>query len=332
MRALFNKSRIVCAFACVFGFISPMVLAVQNPHYIVFASDPQYPWTDKTDSGEAETQPEKEARSRQLIESQFSDIANFRKNFSTSPEHIPVMINGDITAYGHGWQRSWLRPVMGKYFGENVLYGLGNHDYENNSCFSESCAAGSITDFEEHHRGKVDSLDLNISGPIFNRLYSGSLAYSKDVGDVHLVQLHNEPTYSVRIASAWNPTTFEIKNSLDWLEKDLKAARDRGQIIIVNMHKPGQWQGTTQQVERFNKLINTYKVTAVFAGHYHQSVGRSLYAYRYFGSVPVYLSGAASQQTYLIAGFSRDRKSLTISQVNGNNWPSRVVLDTIPVQ
>lgn len=105
MKSMF-KVRHVCALLWVFSLMPAVVLAEQNPNHMIFASDPQYPWTEKTDSGEAESESEKEARSRALIESQFSDIANFRKNFSISPEHIPIMINGDITAYGHGWQRS----------------------------------------------------------------------------------------------------------------------------------------------------------------------------------------------------------------------------------
>jgi cytolysin (calcineurin-like family phosphatase) len=330
MKSMF-KVRHVCALLWVFSLMPAVVLAEQNPNHMIFASDPQYPWTEKTDSGEAESESEKEARSRALIESQFSDIANFRKNFSISPEHIPIMINGDITAYGHGWQRSWLRPVLNKYFGGNVFYGLGNHDYEKNDCFSESCAAGSITDFEEYHRGKVGNLDLNISGSPINRLFSGSLAYSIDVGDVHLVQLHNEPTYSVWISHFLNPTTFDIRNSLDWLEKDLKAAREKGRIIILNMHKPSRWQGDDKQIKRFTKIIEDYNVTAVFAGHLHTRAGRFWWTEN-FGSVPVYLSGSASQQTYLIASFSKDRKSLVISKVENNNWPSRVAVDTIPVK
>ncbi|WP_311886344.1 MULTISPECIES: metallophosphoesterase [unclassified Pseudomonas] len=329
MKGLFKFWR-VCALVWVFGFIPSLVLAEQNPNHLIFASDPQYPWTDKTDSGEDESQSVKEERSRTLIERQFSDIASFRKNFSTSPEHIPIMINGDVTAYGHGWQRSWLRPVLNKYFGDHVFYGLGNHDYEKNDCFSESCAAGSITDFEEHHRDKVQNLDLTVTGTAVNRLYSGSLAYSRDVGDVHLVQLHNEPTYSVRISHFLNPTTFDIKNSLDWLEEDLKAARKKGQIIILNMHKPSRWQGSDEQVKRFTKIIEDYNVTAVFAGHLHTRAGR-FWSADNFGSVPVYLSGAASQQTYLIASFSKDRKTLDISKVENNNWPSRRVVETIPV-
>lgn len=305
------------------------VPSTNNPEFAIFTSDPQYPWTEKTDADVEESSSEKEARSRTLIESQYSDIAHFRKS---RPEmEVPVMINGDITAYGHGWQRSYIRSVQKKYFGSEFVYGLGNHDYENLDCFSANCAAGSITDFEEHHRDKVGNFDLKISGPFYNKLYSGSLAWSRDVGDVHFVQLNNEPTYSDRISHSLNPTTFEITDSLDWLEKDLKAAYAKGQIILLNMHKPGHWKGSSEQIDRFRKMIADYKVTAVFAGHIHQDAG----AYRggyYFGDVPLFLSGAASQQTYLIARISKDRKSVTVDLVKGNHWPSRTFLKTIPVR
>ncbi|CRL47877.1 MULTISPECIES: metallophosphoesterase [Pseudomonas] len=305
------------------------VPSIINPEFAVFTSDPQYPWTDKTDAGVEESDSEQQARSRTLIESQYSDIAHFRK--SRPWMEVPVMINGDITAYGHGWQRSYIRSVQKKYFGSDFVYGLGNHDYENLDCFSASCAAGSITDFEEHHRDKVGSFDLKISGPFFNKLYSGSLAWSRDVGDVHFVQLNNEPTYSDRISHPLNPTTFEITDSLDWLEQDLKTARAKGQIILLNMHKPGYWKGDSEQVTRFRKIIADNKVTAVFAGHLHEDAGGFQGGY-YFGDVPLFLSGAASQQTYLIASFSQDRKSMTVDLVKGNHWPSRTFVATVAVR
>ena len=79
-------------------------------------------------------------------------------------------------------------------------------------------------------------------------------------------------------------------------------------------------------------MIETYKVTAVFAGHYHDYSGRYWNATGEFGQVPVFLSGSASQQSYLIASFAADRQSLTIHRVKGNNWPSRQVESVIDVR
>lgn len=309
-----------------------------SPMDMVFTSDPQYPWTEKTDAGETQTDSYRDSRSKWLIETQYDDIANFRQNFGGA-SRVPVMINGDITAYGHGWQRSVVKPILDSKLLGQYDYGLGNHDYENNvnDCLFNNCAAGSVEDFMERYAGKngrADSIDVQLTeeGTIIKKL-SGSLAYSKNFGDVHMVQLNNEPTYSVSF-TAYNwlvPKSYHLRGSLDWLEQDLKAARERGQIIILNMHKP-RWDGNAQQLSRFSKMIKDYKVTAVFAGHFHWFSGQYKSASSEFGDVPLFLSGAASQRTYLIASFSKERDELKIYRVTGNNWPSRQLEATIAVQ
>ncbi|MEB0046252.1 MULTISPECIES: metallophosphoesterase family protein [unclassified Pseudomonas] len=311
--------------------------AQYSPRALVFASDPQYPWTEHSDSGTAQTDSDRDARSKWLIESQYSDIASFR-TFNSGASKVPVMINGDITAFGHGWQRSTVKPILDKYLGENYDYGLGNHDYENNvgDCFLNSCAAGSVVDFNNRYVGKLDSLDVKLNNHMsITKSVIGSLAYSRTYGDVHLVQLHNEPTYST-VFTGWDwgmPTTYQITDSLDWLEQDLKAARQKGRIILLNMHKPNDWKGSREQIDRFRQMIQKYQVTAVFAGHYHRD-GGAWWGYdqrTYFGGVPVFLSGGASQQTYLTASFSQDRKSLTVRLVKENKWPKQTEVKTIPV-
>ncbi|VVN68907.1 3',5'-cyclic adenosine monophosphate phosphodiesterase CpdA [Pseudomonas fluorescens] len=301
----------------------------EAPRHIVFASDTQYPWTDKTDSREPESSEEFTTRSKWLVESQLASIADFR-NHHGSQATVPLMINGDITAFGHGWQRDYMASALNKHFGTDYLYGLGNHDYENNvdDCFSNSCAAGSIVEFKEHHQGKVDSFDLTITGSAVNKLYSGSLAYSKTIGDVHLVQLNNEPTYSTKISSVWNPTTFDITSALDWLETDLRLARVAGYAIIINMHKPHEMMGDASQRKRFIEMIDKYQVTAIFAGHLHREGGYGFWK----GSASMFLSGAPSQQTYLIASFSEDRKQLQVYLVKNNRWQDRTLIETIPVK
>jgi cytolysin (calcineurin-like family phosphatase) len=309
-----------------------------SPMDMVFTSDPQYPWTEKTDAGETQTDSYRDSRSKWLIETQYDDIANFRQNFGGA-SRVPVMINGDITAYGHGWQRSVVKPILDSKLLGQYDYGLGNHDYENNvdDCLFNNCAAGSVEDFMARYAGKngrADSIDVQLTeeGTIVKKL-SGSLAYSKNFGDVHMVQLNNEPTYSVSF-TAYNwlvPKRYQLRDSLDWLEQDLKAARERGQIIILNMHKP-RWDGSAQQLSRFSKMIKDYKVTAVFAGHFHWFSGQYKSASSEFGDVPLFLSGAASQRTYLIASFSKERDELKIYRVTGNNWPSRQLEATIAVQ
>lgn len=311
-----------------------------SPAHLIFTSDPQFPWTENSDNGTDESTSDRDRRSHWLIDSQYSDVANFRYNFSRDPAHIPVMINGDMTAFGHGKERATTQAILDKQLGGAYDYGLGNHDYENNindcSFPENNCAAGSIIGLKERYWGKLDTFDLKARSEGRTKVYYGSLAYSRSMGDVHLVQLNNEPTYSVNFSSGFplNKVNFEIGDALDWLERDLRQARNEGKIIVLNMHKPDGWKGDDRQIERFRAMIQRYGVTAVFAGHQHSRAGE-YYGWNrqeYFGDVPVFLSGGASNQTYLIASFAQDRKALTIHQVNGNNWPSRSELTTIPVR
>ncbi|MHC8343251.1 metallophosphoesterase family protein [Pseudomonas sp. RT6P73] len=309
-----------------------------TPQYLVFASDPQYPWTEATDLGLPESDSEQEKQSKVLIDAQYSDIATFRASNGGAAK-VPVMINGDMTAFGHGWQRSYIKPVLDKHLQKEYDYGLGNHDYQNNvdDCFLNSCAAGSVVDFMAHYATRPTSMDLNVNkeGTIVNNV-RGSLAYSTNFGLVHLVQLNNEPTYSTEF-TAWNwgvPTRYTITDALDWLERDLKQARQQGRIIMLNMHKPDDWKGSDEQIDRFRTLIQDYKVTAVFAGHFHRDGGEwwDYNKWKYFGDVPVFLSGGASAQTYVTTRFSEDWKSLTVNLVKNNKWSEQQEIETVPVR
>lgn len=329
-----NSKLLVCL---ALSLVVPAVYAASSaepPRHLVFVSDSQYPWSDLTD--EDLPDPNKEERSKELIGLQYSDISSFRK-LNGGASRIPVMINGDITAFGHGGERSYMKSVFDDKLEGIYDYGLGNHDYANNvdDCFLNNCAAGSISDLKNRYWGKAGSMDLAARSSGFGTVYYGSLAYSKSFGDVHLVQLNNEPTYTVTFTSGnpIAPTVFEITPALDWLEQDLKRAREQGKIIILNMHKVYRWDGSGEQISRFQQIIEKYKVTAVFGGHNHWGAG-SFFDWgkrQYFGDVPVFMSGSASQQTYLIASFSADRKSLEVSIVRNSNWPSRKVDKVIPV-
>ena len=306
------------------------------PRHLIFTSDPQYPWTESSDDGGDESESQRNARSKWLIETQYADVADFRKNHG-GPSRVPVMINGDITAYGHDWQRSVVMPILDAKLVRTYDFGLGNHDYENNvdDCFLNRCAAASVEAIKERYWGKVDSMDFGVRVLGNTDIYYGSLAFAKTFGDLLLVQLHNEPTYTATFSTGvpWiSAKEFEINDSLDWLEGILRKAREQGRIIILNMHKPQDWAGNEQQIERFRRMLEQYKVTAVFAGHYHDYPGRYWSASEQFGTVPVFLSGSASQQTYLIASFTDDRKTLTVYRVKANNWPSRQVESAIEVR
>lgn len=118
------------------------------------------------------------------------------------------------------------------------------------------------------------------------------------------LQLNNEPTMDYK--SPW--TDAGVQPNLDWIENELKYARNKGYNIIVNVHKPDDWKYGPN--ERFKNMMKEYDVKAIFAGHYHNIVGK-FSSKNYFGDVPVYLSGGSSRRTYLISEYN-DKKWISI--------------------
>jgi cytolysin (calcineurin-like family phosphatase) len=320
----------------------PLAYADDTPTHMVFASDPQYPWTDKSHDGGEETASDRNTRSAAFIEAQYTSIREFRDHHGGS-KAVPVMINGDMTAYGHASERSYVSGTLAKLLNDEYDYGLGNHDYANNvdDCLLNACAGGSVSNFIDRYWGKVDGMDLAARDATFGRAYYGSLAYSRTMGNVHWVQLNNEPTYEVKFTAGnpflFNKREYEITHALDWLERDLQAARAQGKIIILNMHKPNrwsanEWKGDSRMIHRFREMIERYGVVAVFAGHLHSHLGKYTTESRTFGKVPVYLSSAAFRGGYLIATLSEDNAWLTVSVVENNDWRARRPIATLKTQ
>lgn len=302
------------------------------PSWLVFASDPQYPWTPHSDDDEDILASANQKLSSELIEAQYKSIADFRKVHPEQP--VPVMINGDMTAYGHGWQRDYLYRTLDAHLDGDYYFGLGNHDYQNNigNCANNGCARDSLFDLRGRMQNKVDTMAVDVSEKRWSQTWVGSLAYSKRFGDVQLIQLNNQPTYETRFNARQGLKTydFRITGSLDWLEEQLKRARADNLIILLNLHKPNGWQTSAENRQRFRAMIKTYEVTAVFAGHLHKYAGR-YYEADYYGAVPLFLSGSASQRTYLIAEIDRKAHQLRVSKVTDNDWQNRKQLEVIPL-
>jgi len=302
------------------------------PSMLVFASDPQYPWTSYSDYKQDIPDKTNQQLSRELIEAQYKSIADLRE--AHPDQHVPVMINGDMTAYGHGWQRDYLYRTLDAHLGGDYYFGLGNHDYQNNvdKCTNNGCARDSVFDLRDRMQNKVDSMALHIEKTGWNETWIGSLAYSKRFGNIQLIQLNNEPTYeaSFNARQGFKTYDFRIKGSLDWLEEQLRQARADNLTILLNMHKPNDWKTGAQDLQRFKDMIKTYEVTAVFAGHLHKYGGR-YYEADYFGAVPLFLSGSASQRTYLTAEIDHETRHLTVSKVADNDWKNRKELAVIPL-
>ncbi|WP_193674457.1 RICIN domain-containing protein [Bacillus cereus] len=290
---------------------------------LIITSDPQYPWTPTMDNGNSnESDKDKEKISETLIREQYRSISSY-----ALANGGLTLINGDITAYGHKWQRNKMKQILKEELLMWYFYGLGNHDIENNfnDCWQNSCTEGSLLDYIYHVQDLppkyLDEMDIEMGSWSGLRSFKGSFAYSIIHGDIYSIQLNNFPTMEMYLFP--NKTEYKMVSTLDWLEKVLKRAKSLGKIIIINVHKPDCW--TTQPKckdakpsQRFKDLLKKYDVSAVFAGHYHKKLGLRREYTEYFDDVPVFLSGSASQKSYLIV--EQTEKNLNVYSVRENNW------------
>ncbi|WP_153785722.1 metallophosphoesterase [Pseudomonas sp. EMN2] len=236
--------------------------------------------------------------------------------------YVPFIINGDLTEFGHGGERRTTRFYLKNYLpggvgGPLFLPGLGNHDYDNNvnDCENNGCARDSVCDLITWVQAinPKDAFDYQyVSG---NR-HIGSLAYSVTVGRVHIIQLNQEPFYTRSFSTGGNSTGkprryFDITSSMQWLQDDLRIASERGEAIIINMHKPTGWVTDDLNAAWFAELVSHYNVTAIFAGHFHNSIGR----YSSRGDVPVFLSGGLLAKSYLRLKFNWTSMQLSVEPV-----------------
>ncbi|TCV94092.1 calcineurin-like phosphoesterase family protein [Luteibacter rhizovicinus] len=309
------------------------------PRTMIVTSDPQYPWTDKMDQGNSdESDSKKERRSEELIREQYNSIAGYRR--ARPGMNIPVVINGDLTAYGHGWQRSKMSSLY-RILGDNYYLGLGNHDYDNNirqsngsGCANNGCARDSLDGLRDHVKSRnVLAFDFTDHTGAFGGEFDGSYAYAfeaKGFERVANIQLNNYPTYEVSFTT--NKTfnyKFNVTSSLPWLHElmpRLNASTRDFDFMLIHVHQP-EWDAGSGNA--FTELVRANKVPVVFAGHLHGRMGR--YYSRNFGNVPVFLSGSASQRTYLIVEHYPKAKVLRVYGVRNNDPENKQLIEEIQV-
>lgn len=335
--------RLSAALALIAASACLVPTAAAEVRTMIVTSDPQYPWTPQSDERQPQGDAERDALSQALIEEQYRSIAAYRA--ARPDQDIPVFINGDLTAYGHGWQRNVMERLL-RILGDNVHLGLGNHDYENNirndkgeGCYNNGCARDSINDLVRHVTKKrgVVSFDFSAQPGALGNVYTGSLAYAArapGLDRVLNVQLNNRPTYAVSFETTEGiiPARYDIESSVPWLynvlTEHLSVPRfgtpsDRAyDFAIVHMHNADEFDGD------FARTVSGTDVAAVFAGHLHRSLGY----YRNIGSVPVYLSGSASQRTYLVVEHDTDEAVLRIYGVVDNEPEQKTLIDTVPTR
>ncbi|QWI47137.1 RICIN domain-containing protein [Bacillus mycoides] len=306
-------------------------------------SDPQYPWTDCSNREGAftncnnpvvspcsssnlgsESNSDLEHRSEALIREQYNNINDYMNSHS-SIVNSAVLINGDMTAFGHGSEWNKIKSLAG-ILNRPCYFGLGNHDIINNfsNCANNGCFKNSLRELIKHVQGyniPASQFDYSKSGSGSVYTHRGSFAYVVNLGGICFIQLQYDPTMNkVAEGTFWGDRdTYKIVPNLNWLENQLRIARDSGKIIIVNIH----WDDKI--TENYRVLFQNYGVVAIFSGHFHQSYGRQ----GSVGNIPHFRSGSASQRTYLILEQYIDR--LDIYAVSCNNWRNRQLVHRIPI-
>lgn len=289
-------------------------------------SDTQYEWYD--DGKNPDPKP--------TLDAQSNAIAAW---LALHPAGTPVFLNGDVTAYGHGGEwRTMLADLRDPRI-RSRYWGLGNHDYANNirlpdgsGCLNNGCARDSITHLMAATKGwGLDSFDFQVTDKDLFKVHKGSLAYSKTIGEITFIQLHNHYDYAVDFSSSsgWQTYTYKITPSLDWLEVQLEKAKKAGKFVVIHQHRPPSALGTSDAAKaaqkRFAKLIKDYRVLAVFHGHTHNLDSRPV-----GGDTPVFQTGASFRKTFLTADLDVGRNELAVYQAKENLLGAQP-LQTVPL-
>jgi hypothetical protein len=114
---------------------------------------------------------------------------------------------------------------------------------------------------------------------------------------------------------------YEIKPSIEWLEKDLMRAHEshnKAILVFTHGYDDDCFQRSDPGFKRFCGLMSEFRVAAVFAGHMHTECGR-LTGKIGPSDIPVFRSGAASQQTYLVADIDLQAQKMTVTAYDGKD-------------
>ncbi|WP_375607504.1 MULTISPECIES: metallophosphoesterase [unclassified Bartonella] len=312
------------------AFMWPMKeKSLEKNYTAIIMADPQ-PW--RLNSGDANGVSNREPWLK--INEQVAGVIKAHK----AAFHI---VNGDLTEFGQQKNYDDYKNVY-KTLGAPVYEGLGNHDYANNvgNCtnpqefnfYKDACAISAVSRMVSeikkyrsqllHFNADVTESLVPISGGNV-RLVRGSLSYSWDYGDVHYVQLHNYPSYTVGLKG--KSTEVQINKSLDWLKNDLAAADARGKVTIINFHdaRAASIDGESFFIRKknakdlsvFKSIVTSHNVKAIFVGHTHyQSYCRAKND-KVFGNIPIYTAGALFNGDYYLIDVKG--KTIHVKAYNG---------------
>ncbi len=241
-------------------------------------------------------------------ESSIKTYGNHRRKI------VATIINGDLTAFGS--QHDYLdffKSIWGaSNIGVSHLYpGLGNHDYENNvnDCWRNQCAIYMLDYF--YKRIKSDPFisffdaQMGDNGTDF-KWWSGSLAYSWNIGKFHFVQLNNYPSYT----REWyndNITKFahtKISAGTGIMDKDLADSDTNKEPVILNFHRTEDFVFSDQALIQ---KLDKHKVAAIFNGHVHNASGQYRTVTTKLGSVPAFIAGTPMEGQFMLVQL-RDKR------------------------
>ncbi|WP_246464872.1 hypothetical protein [Bartonella phoceensis] len=165
------------------------------------------------------------------------------------------------------------------------------------------------------------------------RSIEGSFGYLWDYGDIHYLQLHNYPTYTVNLKQS--DRVIHVKSSLDWRKKDLAAANARGKITIINFHDTNAFfpdsslhfinPQNAQCLSVFKSIITSHNIKAIFTGHTHYQSTCRAQDNKVFGNLPVYTTGELFREDYY--HITVQGKNIHVKAYNGRTGKPTLIED-----
>uniref|UniRef100_A0A8R1DV50 Metallophos domain-containing protein n=2 Tax=Caenorhabditis japonica TaxID=281687 RepID=A0A8R1DV50_CAEJA len=154
-----------------------------------------------------------------------------------------LIINGDLTDFGHHHQLQEFRQFWYNNFSIPFLLGLGNHDYENNinDCALNFCAHTMLSWYAEYVKNRSLVADIERKTINFDVEFSGSLAYTERVCSssgktcAFVIQLNNAIDYSVSFSSVF--VQWNLTSPMKYVHNELNLLKGTSLPILLNMHK-----------------------------------------------------------------------------------------------
>lgn len=206
---------------------------------------------------------------RQMKQS-FENLLLQKKADDSSDSPIPktLIMNGDLTQYFHRHEYKKYAAFYHDINGlEQFFPSLGNHDYDQGSASygGDEWIIGpkycngrhAVAYFRSAFCNKIPKFDAKDR---LTRYDPESLAYSWEEGKYHFINVHYHPLYE--------NAAFNIRNSLEWIELDLRLANEKNLTSVLFVH------AVHGMPSSMKSMLLENNVAAIFAGHLHRCFGK----------------------------------------------------------